>query len=197
MAKEILPRQRQFALGLLEGHTQEEAYRRAGYKPHRSNACRLIANDSRVRKFIKERQREAMKRSDITTDTLLAQLEEARQNAKALKQPASEVSAIKLTAQLCGLLTDKHEVATKPVDKMNMEEVTAALKEAMGDELAEELLRAMKETQSKEKRERDQAHFLRTKDINGIPRETPQRNGTDRTKHTLHKRPTGGIHHHD
>jgi phage terminase small subunit len=177
MAKGLLPRQRLFAFGLLEGHTQEEAYRRAGYKPHRSNACRLITNDNRVREFIRERQREAMKRSDITTDTLLAQLEEARQNAKALKQPASEVSAIKLTAQLCGLLTDKHEVATKPVEKMNMEEVSAALKEAMGDDLAEELLRAMKETQSKEKRERDQAHSLRTKDIDEITRETLKGNG--------------------
>jgi hypothetical protein len=54
-----------------------------------------------------------MKEHDITVDSLLAELEEARLNAKKMKQPASEISATMGKAKWSCLLLDKPRHQTK------------------------------------------------------------------------------------
>jgi hypothetical protein len=73
-----------------------------------------------------------MQRHEVTVDSLLTELEEARLNAKATKQPSSEVTAIMGKAKLAGLLVDKQEI--KEVSNMNMEELVQAVRHNMGDE---------------------------------------------------------------
>jgi hypothetical protein len=44
-------------------------------------------------------------------------------------------------AKICGMLTDKTELTTRDVSKMGMAEVEAALREVVGDKMAEAILR--------------------------------------------------------
>ncbi len=81
-----------------------------------------------------------MKRHEVTVDSLLTELEEARLNAKTTKQPGAEISAVMGKAKLTGLLVDRQEI--KDVSKMNMEELIQSVRENLGDE-AEIVLKAL------------------------------------------------------
>jgi phage terminase small subunit len=85
-----------------------------------------------VRQFLSELEAKTMKRHEVTVDSLLTELEEARLNAKAAKQPSSEVSAVMGKAKLTGLLVDRQEI--KDVSNMNMEELVQVVRDNMGDE---------------------------------------------------------------
>jgi phage terminase small subunit len=129
--KQLSERQRTFCRLVHENIAPYRAYPMAGYRPHIGNPYRLLRENERVKDYIRQLEVKAMKKHEITVDTLIAQLEEARQNAKAAKQPASEISAVMGVAKLCGLLVEKQQIEQKDVSKMDMEEVLAALKEMM------------------------------------------------------------------
>jgi phage terminase small subunit len=142
--KQLSQRQRRFCELVVEGKPIAAAYREAGFKhdPSGGNQHKLITGNHLVKREILKLQRQAMTKHQITVDTLIEQLEEARLNAKECKQPASEISATMAVAKLCGLVVDRREIQEKSLDTMNTGEVMALLRERLGDK-APELLKLL------------------------------------------------------
>jgi hypothetical protein len=114
--RQLSERQKSFARLVHEQVPAYRAYALAGYRRHHSNAYRLRENEG-VKQYLSELEAQTVKRHEVTIDSLLTELEEARLNAKAAKQPSSEVSAVMGKAKLTGLLVDRQEV--KEVSGMN------------------------------------------------------------------------------
>lgn len=91
-----------FAQGLAKGLTADEAYQKAGFKPNRGNAATLKAKQS-ILDRVTELQSKAVKKVEITVDSLAQELEEARAIALAEKQSSAAVSATMGKAKLFGL----------------------------------------------------------------------------------------------
>lgn len=67
------PKHEKFAQELAKGKTADEAYRIAGYSKHRSNAARMIANDS-IRQRVAEIQGKGAERAEITVERVINEL---------------------------------------------------------------------------------------------------------------------------
>ncbi|GLS37231.1 terminase small subunit [Mesorhizobium tianshanense] len=108
-------RQERFCLGLAEGLPQSRAYIEAGYTA-RGNAAEVAAarlfRKVQVRSLVAELQAKAAKRSEVTVDSLVAELDHMLQLATKLGQPGAGVTAVMGKAKLLGLIVDKAEVAT-------------------------------------------------------------------------------------
>jgi len=137
--RQLSERQRNFARLVHEQVPPYRAYALAGYRRHHSNAYRLRENEG-VKQYLSELEAQTMKRHEVTIDTLLTELEEARLNAKTAKQPSSEVSAVMSKAKLTGLLVDRQEI--KDVSGMNMDELIQSVRDNLGDD-AEMALKAL------------------------------------------------------
>jgi hypothetical protein len=137
--QQLSERQKSFVRLIHEQVPPYRAYPLAGYRRHHSNAYRLRENEG-VKQYLGELEAQTMKRHEVTVDSLLTELEEARLNAKAAKQPSSEVSAVMGKAKLTGLLVERQEV--KEVSGMNQEELIQAVQEKFGDQ-ADVVLRAV------------------------------------------------------
>lgn len=92
----------------VEGHTQADAYRKAGYKVDKCTdksihelASRVFA-DVRVSSRVKELQAEAQQRHDVTIDSLTKELDEAKRFAYGVEQTSAAVSAIMGKAKIHG-----------------------------------------------------------------------------------------------
>lgn len=74
-AENLNTRQLRFALGVIEGKTEEQAYVDAGYKPRgaRANASRLIANDS-VSAFIESKRGQLEQETDVKAADVIREL---------------------------------------------------------------------------------------------------------------------------
>ena len=89
-------RQERFCLALAEGMSATSAYLQAGYKQSASataNAARLITSDN-VKARLAHLQAMAAKASEVTVESLLGELEHARQRADGLDQLSAAVKAI-------------------------------------------------------------------------------------------------------
>ncbi|MGY3327479.1 phage terminase small subunit [Mesorhizobium sp. USDA 4775] len=130
-------RQERFCLSLAEGLPQSRAYVDAGYAARgnaaEASASQLLRNPKVVRRLA-ELQTKAARRSEITVDDLIAELDDMLKLARATKNPSAGVTAIMGKAKLLGLIVDKAEVATtlrKPLrmpgdrEQMSLEEWTA------------------------------------------------------------------------
>ncbi|WP_245435970.1 terminase small subunit [Mesorhizobium tamadayense] len=130
-------RQERFCLGLAEGLPQSRAYIEAGYIA-RNNAAEASASqllrNPKVAARVAELRADAAKRSEITVDDLVADLNLMFKLALATKNPAAGVTAVMGKAKLLGLIVDKAEIATtlrKPfrepgeIERMSLEEWTA------------------------------------------------------------------------
>ena len=115
-------RQELFARAIAEGHSQKEAYERAGYHSESNNAAeanasRLIRND-KVRRRIAELRAEHAKRNAVSVDSLTKKLEVLYGLAFANKQTGAAVAAVGLMAKIHGFITDRaqveHTVMRKP-----------------------------------------------------------------------------------
>lgn len=102
------PKHEAFAQARAVGKTADESYAEAGYKPHRSNASRMSANDNIVAR-IKELQSASAERTLVTVESLTQELEAIRVVAVTEKQASAAVSAVMGKAKLHGLLVDKLE----------------------------------------------------------------------------------------
>jgi hypothetical protein len=125
--KHLSARQKRFAELVHQGIPPYRAYPQAGYAANDGSPYRLQGN-ARVKAYIGQLEARAMKKHDITVDKIVEMLEEARQNAKAYKQPASEIGAAMSMAKLAGLVTDKSEV--KQISEMTKEETIDAIRQA-------------------------------------------------------------------
>ena len=83
------PRHERFVQALFEGETADAAYAKAGYKPNDGNCIRLKGNE-RVKARLAELQAQAAKKSEVTVQSLLDELEAARARADSwINYPAS------------------------------------------------------------------------------------------------------------
>ncbi|MDX8492703.1 terminase small subunit [Mesorhizobium sp. VK22B] len=127
-------RQERFCLGLAEGLPQSRAYVQAGYaacgNAAEVSASQLLRNP-KVAARLAELQASAARRSEITVDDLVAELDDMRKLATACKNPAAGVAAVMGKAKLLGLIVDKAEIeatvrkpAREPTDdkRMSLEE---------------------------------------------------------------------------
>ena len=109
-------RQEAFCRGVAEGKSQSQAYVDAGYAARgnsaEANAAILIRNH-KVAARLAERQAENAARSRITVDTIIRELNEARELAKRINNPSAMVSASMAKAKLCGLAVDRSVVTMK------------------------------------------------------------------------------------
>jgi phage terminase small subunit len=103
------PRHERFALLLAEGLSAYAAYEQAGYKPHDGNCIRLRGNE-RVQARLAELQQAAQKKTEVTIESLMAELEEARVKAVSLDQMSAAVKSISEKAKISGLLVQKVEI---------------------------------------------------------------------------------------
>lgn len=81
------------------------------------------------------------RRTDITVDSLLQDLQDDRDLARRLEQPSAAIAATQLAAKLCGLLVDRKE-SGQPGDFATLatpEEVMAFVAKELGAEAAQAL----------------------------------------------------------
>lgn len=102
-------RHEKFALQLAEGKSATEAYGLAGYRPRRQNASRLMMSNDDIKSRVAELQECAVRRTEITVESLFDEAEVARLLALANKQPSAMVAATTLKAKLAGLLIKRVE----------------------------------------------------------------------------------------
>jgi len=101
------PRHERFAQELATGKSADAAYVVAGYRPNRSNAARLSANQN-IEKRVAEIQSLGAERAAVTVESLIAEAEAARTKAMAEKGgAAAAVAALTAKAKLAGLWREK------------------------------------------------------------------------------------------
>jgi phage terminase small subunit len=115
----LTPKQEAFALAYVETGNASEAYRRS-YNIKSStpqaiwvSACRVLA-DAKVSLRVKQLQERAVKRHDVTVDSLTRELDEDRELARSLDMPSAAISAVMGKAKLHGLATDRVAVGGDP-----------------------------------------------------------------------------------
>ena len=100
--------------GIPKGVTQGQAYFTAGYKATggvaEAAACRLLKNVPAIANRVAELQGALAKRKEITVASLVDELYEAVEVAKANGQAGAMVAASTLKARMAGLLRDRIEV---------------------------------------------------------------------------------------
>jgi len=116
-----------FCQHLALGKTASEAYELAGYKPSRSNASVLRAKHSvsdRLSEILQQSERKVVQQIEYTRDSILAELEEARQMALELKNPSAAWQSAMAKAKILGLIIDRREVSdVSPFDGLTDEEL--------------------------------------------------------------------------
>ena len=119
------PRREKYAQELASGKSATEAYERAGYAKNSGNCIRLKANES-VATRLAELQHGGAERAVVTVASLVADLEDDRQLARALGQLGPAVSASMGKARILGLIIDRREVGEAGAfDHMTDEELMA------------------------------------------------------------------------
>src|SRR6516162_2386899 len=119
------------------------AYQAAGYRASlddKSKSCsadacahRLFKN-AQVQRRIREISAMAAKRNEVTEDSLIGELEQARIAALEAQQASAAVAATMGKAKVCGLLVERKETG-KPgdVDNMTVEELRQYLSGAISE----------------------------------------------------------------
>ena len=95
-----------FCQHLALGKTASEAYEMAGYKPSRSNASVLRAKHSvsdRLTEILQQSERKVVQQIEYTRDSIVAELEEARQMALELKNPSAAWQSAMAKAKILAL----------------------------------------------------------------------------------------------
>jgi phage terminase small subunit len=135
----LTPKQERFAQKYIELGNASEAYRQSydaeNMSPEavRVEACRLLQNPN-VSLTIVELQEEARKRHAVTVASLTEELDEARELAKQIAQPAPMISATMGKAKLHGLVVEKNEHTGKdggPIVVSTKEQRDAAVAAAL------------------------------------------------------------------
>ena len=112
----MTPKQEKFCLVYIETGNASEAYRQsyntAKMKPETVNrTAKQLLDNRKIAARLDELREEHAKRHEITVDTLVAELEEARKLAFETDKAAAAVSATMGKAKLLGLVVDKQETA--------------------------------------------------------------------------------------
>lgn len=103
------PRHERFAQALAEGHSASEAYEKAGYKPNRQAASRLLSNVD-IQGRVARLQEVGATRAEMTFEGHLKELETLREQAKRGGQISAAVQAEQLRGKANGYYVERHEV---------------------------------------------------------------------------------------
>lgn len=113
-----------FSQELAKGKTADDAYQTAGYKENRHNASRLKTNETILNRIAELQERGAI-RAEVTVASIIAELDEARELARTVHQPAAMTSASMGKAKVAGLLVERTELTGKDGGAIQTEEVNA------------------------------------------------------------------------
>lgn len=125
----LTPKQEAFAQAYIETGNASEAYRRA-YNASNFNDNALAVQASKMLKHpkvalrIAELKAELQKRHEVTVDTLVAELEEARSLALKIEAPAPAVAATMGKGKLLGLIVDRAEHTGKDGGPIETREIS-------------------------------------------------------------------------
>ncbi len=145
MARQLNVRQQRFVTEYMRTGIAARAYRLAGYQNSTRNALDSAASqllrNIKIKRELKRRKREMLKRSDITIEKLLSDAEDARLLALRIDQPSAATGAATLQARLVGLLVDRKESGA-PGEFAGLTSPEAVI-EAIRLELGEDAARAL------------------------------------------------------
>lgn len=110
MTRGMTAKQHTFVHEYLKDQNCTKAAIRAGYSEStaRQQGSRLLT-DPRVLAAVRAGQQKAAKKAEVTVDSLMAELEQARQLALKEKQASAAVTATMGKGKLAGLLVEKHK----------------------------------------------------------------------------------------
>lgn len=125
-------KQEGFCLAYIETGNASEAYRRSYNAGNMTNeviavkACELLKSGN-VAVRVAELQQSVVKRHEVTVDSLMLELEEARKAAMGATNPqsAAAVAATMGKAKLAGLLVDKIEAKVNNLSEVKDDELAA------------------------------------------------------------------------
>jgi phage terminase small subunit len=154
------PRHERFAREYLKCGVASKAYIAAGYQPSTRNALDASASQllrtPKVQGLLQQYRARAMKRSDITVETLLADLETDRALAHCEGQGSAAVQATMAKARLLGLIVDRKETG-KPGEfegLQTVDDVITAVRTEFGDKTADALASTLQAEQAAGQAER-------------------------------------------
>ena len=107
------PKHELFCQQLALGKSASEAFVLAGFAPSSGNACVLKAKQSvsdRLNELLRESEKTVLETIEITRETILRELEDARKQAKDLQMPGAAWQASMAKARILGLIVDRREV---------------------------------------------------------------------------------------
>lgn len=140
----LTPKQQRFVQEYLQDHNGTQAAIRTGYsaKTAKQQGSRLLA-DPRVQAAVRAGQKKVAKKAEVTVDSLMAELEQARKLALKEKQASAAVTATMGKGKLAGLLVEKHKhsgaVGTYDLKNLSdddldrLEQILGPLADAGGD----------------------------------------------------------------
>lgn len=140
----LTPKQQRFVLEYLKDQNGAQAAIRAGYSEStaRQQGSRLLT-DPRVLAAVRAGQKKVAKKAEVTVDSLMAELEQARKLALKEKQASAAVTATMGKGKLAGLLVEKHKhsgaIGTYDLSKLSdheldrLEQILGPLADAGGD----------------------------------------------------------------
>lgn len=109
----LTAKQEAFCQAIAEGKTQIDAHTSAYpnnmTREQRDVQANKLLKNPKISLRIAELKERAMKRHDVTVDSIMAEYDEARVLAKKIGHPASMVSATTGKAKVAGLIVDKSE----------------------------------------------------------------------------------------
>jgi phage terminase small subunit len=107
------PRHERFAQEVVKGFLHGQAYLNAGYKAKSlavaSAAATRLLKDVKIQKRIQEIQERVARKTEVTTESILAELEEARVLAMSLEQPNAAVAASMGKAKVAVKIVQRRE----------------------------------------------------------------------------------------
>lgn len=114
---------------LINGGNASAAYRKAfpAKVTNLSTRARKLLATARIQKHIDTRVAEMDKAAQYKRESAMAELAEAIDLAREIRNPSAMIQATKLKSQLAGLLIERHEVNMTRFDGLDLEEREAAL----------------------------------------------------------------------
>ncbi|MCI2243796.1 terminase small subunit [Xanthomonas sp. PPL568] len=144
-AAALTPKQQRFVTEYQKDSNGKQAAIRAGYAAGSAEvqASRLLRN-AQVRAAVSKGQARAAKKAEVSVDSLMAELEQARRLALKEKQASAAVTATMGKGKLAGLLVEKRHhtgaIGTYDLSKLtddqldNLESILGPLADAGGDQ---------------------------------------------------------------
>ncbi|HEL4296699.1 TPA: terminase small subunit [Stenotrophomonas maltophilia] len=143
-AAPLTAKKKLFVAEYLKDHNGTQAAIRTGYSPKtaKQQGSRLLA-EPRIQAAVRAGQQKVAKKAEVTVDSLMKELEDARKLALKEKQVSAAVTATMGKGKLAGLLVEKHKhsgaIGTYDLSKLSdheldrLEQILGPLADAGGD----------------------------------------------------------------